>query len=292
MPDGRRIDFFGFFDPLVGNESKDFPSPMMRVTEGQVVHTVLYPNKNTHTIHHHGIEPTPHNDGAGHASFEVAEEGSYTYQWQATHAGTYFYHCHKNTVLHFELGMYGPLIVDPPEGEGHARYGQTVIEYDQEVLWIPDDVDPDWHDLHHKAGLECPWDNSQHLLRFVPTYFMLTGVPHPRSRTDRRVAVRSRVGERLLIRILNAAYGPISVTLPFNATVIGKDGHALGSSEDFRYSRPYSIPAGEPVQLTTAQRWDLLIVPDRTGVFTVPMDIMHWVRGAPHGRVETTITVS
>lgn len=295
MPDGRRIDFWGFFDPFGGDGDDDagtFPSPLMRVREGQIVHTTLYPNKNSHTIHHHGIEPTPHNDGAGHASFEVSDNGSYTYQWRASHAGTYFYHCHKNTVLHFELGMYGPLIVDPPEGEGYCRYGTDVVAYDQEVLWVPDDVDPSWHDLHHKAGLDCPWDDSQHLLRFEPRYFLLTGVPHPRTMTDRNVAVRARVGERLLLRVLNAAYGPISFTLPFDAVCIGKDGHVLGGVEDFRYSRPFTIPAGSRIDLSTAQRWDLFVVPDRVGVFTVGMDIYHWIKGVPHGRVETTITVS
>jgi plastocyanin len=289
MPDGRRVVFYGFYDPRLAEEVKTFPSPLMRVTEGQIVHTTLRASKNTHTIHHHGIEPTPHNDGVGHSSFEVSD--TYTYQWRASHAGTYFYHCHKNTVLHFELGMYGPLIIDPPKGEGYVRYGTDEVPYDQEVLWVPDDVDPDWHDLSHQAGLACPWDHSQHLLRFRPRYFMLTGVPHPNSRTDRRVAVRSRVGERLLLRVLNAAYGPIRLTLPFDAVVINRDGHTLGGAEDFDYSWPYTLPAGAPIDITTAQRWDLLVVPDRTGVFTVPIDIKHWVRGNPHGRVETTITV-
>jgi plastocyanin len=290
MPDGRGVVFYGFYDPRLTEKVKSFPSPLMRVTEGQIVHTTLRSSKNTHTVHHHGIEPAPHNDGVGHSSFEVSD--TYTYQWRASHAGTYFYHCHKNTVLHFELGMYGPLIIDPPKGEGYVRYGTDEVPYDQEILWVPDDVDPDWHDLSHQAGLACPWDHSQHLLHFRPRYFMLTGVPHPNSRTDRRVAVRSRVGERLLLRVINAAYGPIRLTLPFDAVVINKDGHTLGSAEDFDYSWPFTVRAGSPIDITTAQRWDLLVVPDRTGVFTVPIDIKHWVRGSPQGRVETTITVT
>lgn len=291
MPDGRTIRFWGFEDPT-SSIRRPFPSPMIRVREGQVVHTTLRSSKNTHTIHHHGIEPTPHNDGVGHSSFEVDDH--YTYQWRASSAGSYFYHCHKNTVLHFELGMYGSLIVDPPQGEGFVRRGTDIVPYDQEVIWIPDDVDPLWHDpeVDHSLGVACPFDTGQHLLHFRPTYFLLSGVPHPWTRTDRRVAQRCRVGERVVLRLLNAAYGPVEVTLPFDAEVISMDGHVLGGPKTSRYSRPFTTPAGEPFWLTTAQRRDVLIVPDRTGTFTVPMDVKHWVRGEPHGRIETTITVS
>ena len=291
MPDGKRVDFWSFRDPTDKKNDKPFPAPIIRVREGQIVHTTLWASKNTHTIHHHGIEPTPHNDGVGHTSFEV--DKTYTYQWRASESGSFFYHCHKNTTLHFELGMYGPLVIDPPQGPGFVRRGTQVVPYDHEVVWIPDDVDPAWRSLGHSAGLRCgPFDDTQHMLRFEPRYWLLSGVPHPRTRTDSKVTARCRRGERLLIRLLNAAYGPVEVRLPFDAECIGMDGHTLGGPKGDRYSRPWTIPAGQSCELSTAQRWDLLVQPDRVGTFPVTMDVKHWVQGTPQGRIETAIIVS
>jgi FtsP/CotA-like multicopper oxidase with cupredoxin domain len=291
MPDGRTVDFWSFADPADRRNRRPFPAPLIRVREGQVVHTRLIASTNTHTIHHHGIEPAPRDDGVGHTSFEVSD--LYDYQWRPAHSGLFFYHCHKNTVLHFELGMYGPLIVDPPEGEGYVRHGREVVPYDHEVLWIVDDVDPTWHShLNHSAGMACPADGSRPMLHFRPEYWLINGVPHPETRHHPAVAPTVAVGERVLIRLLNAAYGPAVVRLPFPATCIGMDGHTLGGPGVDRYSRPVTVPAGEPLELSTAQRWDLLVVPDRTGSFTVPMDVRHWVRGHARGRAETTLTVT
>lgn len=93
MDDGRSVTIWGFTDgDMGGMMSGPFPSPAIRVREGQIVHT-RFTNEGMmwlHTIHHHGIEPSDMNDGVGHTSFDVS--GTYTYQWKASHAGTYFYH--------------------------------------------------------------------------------------------------------------------------------------------------------------------------------------------------------
>lgn len=91
-----------------------FPGPTMRVPRGSVVHIATdCQGPPPHTIHWHGIEPTPMNDGVGHCSFEVS--GTYIYQWQPNFTGTYFYHCHRNTVQHFEFGLYGLMPFGVPD---------------------------------------------------------------------------------------------------------------------------------------------------------------------------------
>jgi hypothetical protein len=90
-----------------------FPGPTLRVPRGVIFHcNTQGTGPPPHTIHWHGIEPTPMNDGVGHCSMEI---GQYTYQWQPNFIGTYFYHCHRNTVQHFEFGLYGMLLIEPPD---------------------------------------------------------------------------------------------------------------------------------------------------------------------------------
>ncbi len=108
----KRIHFFTVRDadgPLGGT----YPGPICRVPRGAVFHGKLAgKGPPPHTIHWHGIEPTPINDGVGHCSMEF---GNYLYQWQPNFTGTYFYHCHRNTMQHFEFGLFSLLPIEPPE---------------------------------------------------------------------------------------------------------------------------------------------------------------------------------
>lgn len=288
-PDGQRVRFWGFTDPDSPNEidrTAAYPSPLMRVRQGQVVHTQLESEHGAHTIHFHAIEPTTMNDGVGHVSFEVND--TYIYQWQAAEPGTYFYHCHRNTVLHFEMGMVGPLIVDPPEGPGYLYSGGP--RYQVERILFVDDVDPRWHDLaggSHDVGL-CGEDAE--LNRWEPKYFLINGVFSNKTMTDPKVMTTGRLGQRILVRIINAGYSVLRITLGINASLVGVDGRMLGRHP---WNRVMAIPANSPQVLTTAGRFDLLITPFTRGNFPVKFEFIDWISGVVHpgGVVNTQIKV-
>lgn len=193
------------FDDTLGPAADMWPAPTIRVREGQLVHSLMNNSHGPHTIHHHGIEPTPVNDGVGHLTMEIGGEGdggNYHYQWKASESGTYFYHCHRNTTLHFELGMYGMLIIDPDVdgapfadgGPGQTLVGDAPTAYDRETFWVVDDIDLSWHesdffDGHDKSfGVQDPNPYPQpftggfHLIPsgglndFNPDFFVATGV--------------------------------------------------------------------------------------------------------------------
>ena len=124
--DGRKeIIFFTFTDddnPATGMGT--YPGPTVRVPRGVIFHCETSgKGPPPHTIHWHGIEPTPMNDGVGHCSMEI---GHYVYQFQPNFIGTYFYHCHRNTMQHFEFGLFGMVLVDPPDAYFATQVDVTI----------------------------------------------------------------------------------------------------------------------------------------------------------------------
>jgi FtsP/CotA-like multicopper oxidase with cupredoxin domain len=283
MPDGKRVTMWVFYDPR-DPARMTFPSEMIRVRQGQIVHTRLS-GFHHHTIHHHGIEGTPFNDGVGHTSFLVDRE--YTYQWFASQAGSYLYHCHMNTVLHFEMGMYGLLIVDPPEGRGRVFSGGPA--YDVEGFWVADEIDPRWHELDEHAGMGCPFTREDPgLNRFEPKYFVISGAPHPLTRKDPRVAVNAKAGETILIRVANAGYTIQEFTIEgLEAEIVAMDGRPLTG----RYAEPVFLAPGAPLELTTAQRRDIILRPKSPGSFPVTVKFRDWISREILGSAETFINV-
>jgi len=304
FPDGLEVEIWSFEDDASG---KSFPGPLTRANEGEIVHVELKPSKQAHTLHHHGIEPDPRNDGVGHSSFEV--KGSYTYQFLVNEgepgdpnkgaAGTYFYHCHVNTVLHVQMGMFGPMIFDPPTGRGRA-FIDDPVGYDPraETLIVAWSSDPRWHRFNHGAGLD---GEDVGLNRFEPTNFYLLGgnLDAPSKKVgvqsvDKVFATADPKAPGLL-RVNNANYFPTVVTLGggLKAELIAHDGRPL---------RDTAIKPSPPVSaLTTklafgaAERYDMRLRPPqgaRSGdTFPLKVDWLHWITGALVGTQTTTVEV-
>lgn len=230
---------------ISGADRDAWPGHTIRVREGEIVHSVMGSRSGPHTIHHHGIEPTAANDGVGHLTFEVGG-GQYTYQWRAAEAGTYFYHCHRNTTLHFEMGMYGMLIVDPDVpgapftdgGPGVTLVRDTPTAYDAEAIWVADDIDTRWHgsdvgdplfngtpviaNSDVAAGIQDPDTDARagfisindpdnpRLHDFRPNVFVVSGVAAPAVDDGQNliagVGATIQTNQTLLVRTLNASY--------------------------------------------------------------------------------------
>ena len=308
FPDGFETEIWSFED---GTSGRVFPAPAIRAREGEIVHVTLQPAKRSHTIHLHGMEPDPRNDGVGHTSFEVT--GQYTYQFKPQPgapgdpnrgaAGTYFYHCHVNTVLHVQMGMFGPMIIDPAVGRGTAFFDDPV-GYDTraETLLVAYSVDPRWHAFSHAAGLA---GEDVGLNRFEPRNFYVLGgaLAGPPSAGDvqypKQLTVNGPAG-RLpsLLRVLNANYFPTQLTFldPAGRPVkmgqlIAHDGRAFRDTSNPDPTVPClpvhdaaGVERSSPLltdvlAFGAAERYDLILRPPSTGTYTARFQWFNWVTG-------------
>ncbi|MDP3064889.1 MAG: copper oxidase [Chloroflexota bacterium] len=96
------------------------PGPTIRVTEGDTVRVVLRNELPQPTsVHWHGLHVPNAMDGVAGVTQKAVEPGeSFTYEFTASHAGTFMYHSHGPfSREQIDRGLYGTLIIEPQKPE-------------------------------------------------------------------------------------------------------------------------------------------------------------------------------
>lgn len=251
---------------------RDVPSAHIEPIEGQLI-SVDFFNQSMmpHTIHFHGLDVDQQNDGVPSTSFEVPPMGSYTYRFVAPHAGTYHYHCHVDTVLHYARGMWGAVIVRPPDGATNRVWagGPT---FDEEVLWHLHTVDTSWLQLQQSGTGTA---------RHRPDGFLLNGLETAAARTDPYTRVRVQQGRTACLRLVHAGYQWARVSLgglPFE--VVATDGRPMRQ-----------VQKATSLEIGPGERYDLLLTPGQAGSFPGRVEYLDDYTGRILGSVETVVEV-
>lgn len=103
------------------------PGPLLRWREGDTV-TLRVHNRlpQDTSIHWHGILLPANMDGVPGFSFAgIAPNGMYEYRFKVQQSGTYWYHSHS--AFQEQLGVYGPLVIDPLEPEPYEYERDYVV---------------------------------------------------------------------------------------------------------------------------------------------------------------------
>lgn len=211
MADGSKILVWGLVDTVTSlgfNGTMVTPGPVLEMVEGQPVAVTLNAMM-PHTMHWHGLDvPTPVDgdpDTSGWVGMMPAPRvdpakglgSSFTYSFTAPPAGTYFYHCHVDTVVHMEMGMMGSVVVRPPGGVSRVYANGPVFE--KEYIWQLHTMDSTWHKPGHVVSGTTNF-------RYVPDYFLINGMDGANLLTDTSTAVTATVGQAVLIRLVNFGY--------------------------------------------------------------------------------------
>jgi nitrite reductase (NO-forming) len=198
------------------------PGPMLRVRQGDTVELTLKnapDSKLSHSIDLHAVI----GPGGGAKVTQIAPGESATFTFKALNPGVYIYHCASPLVpQHIANGMYGMIVVEPPEGlppvdhEFYVMQGDFYLEGDRAE-----------HGLHDFSLKEMTDEHPNYVV-FNGAVGALTG-DH---------ALKANVGDK--IRIFFGVGGP-NMTSSF---------HVIGEIFDTVYPEGSTSPVQHNVQTT------------------------------------------
>ena len=235
LEDGTALPIWGYGWTTDGYIT--LPGPLLHYQEGdQVVLAFENPSPESHTIHLHGLDVDQANDGVPSTSFYVATGESTTYDFTATHSGTYLYHCHVTTTLHLTMGMYGMVLVTRPDGTIYE--GGPLVSQDVPLLFS---------DLEVATNLDPVGSFPFHDMR--PDVFMVNGKAG--SQLDDEV-VWTTSDAPTALRLGSAAYSRIRCHFPeaLNAQLWMSDG------------RPVPVEVLDSLDMYPGERFTVLIQPE------------------------------
>lgn len=172
----------------------DIPGPTVHVRQGDTIEfTLTNEGAVPHSMDFHAAQIDPRV-----AFRSVAQGESVTFTFTPRHAGAFMYHCGTAPVLmHIATGMYGAIIVDPPEPLPEAK---------EFVL-----VQSEYYVSPGQGGLSV-FDYSKMLSTF-PDFVVFNGRPDQYIQEP----IRVNVGDRVRFYVVSA--GP---THPCNFHVVGE----------------------------------------------------------------------
>ncbi len=160
-----------------------------------------------------------------------------TYCWAAPRAGSYVYQSGTHPAVQVQMGLYGAVVVDAAPGGACAPRcayaGVSGADFNKEIVAIYSELDPALHasvaaDAYGDATADVPRTST---IFYEPQYFFVDGFVDgdtgPIAFTSRDTRMAGQLGDRVLLRLLNAGLESHSVSLPEgHFTIIGEDGSA------------------------------------------------------------------
>ncbi|MDO8678621.1 MAG: copper resistance system multicopper oxidase [Acidobacteriota bacterium] len=259
------------------------PAPTLRWKEGDTV-TMRVANtlREDASIHWHGIILPANMDGVPGLSFHGIRPGeTYTYQFTVKQGGTYWYHSHSG--FQEQVGLYGPLVIEPREPEP--------FRFDREhVVLLTDWTDEDPSRLFAKLKKQSDYYNFNKrtlgdFMCDVRANGLKNSVAERRAWGDMRMNPTDlsdvtghtythlmngvtpdgnwtglfKPGERVRLRFINgSAMTYFDVRIPgLKMTVVAADG---------QYVHPVTV---DEFRIATAETFDVIVEPSGQDAFTI-----------------------
>lgn len=171
---------------------------------------------------------------------ETASGATVGYYWNNVEPGTYLYKSGTHPAKQVQMGLYGALTVDSALGAAYDG-----ISYDQEVVLLYSEVDPE---LHNTLSSAKP-------LTYRPKYFLVNGSPF----NGELPQPIGGIGQTTLLRFLNSGLKDHAPSISSGyLQIVAEDGNVY----------PYPLQQYS-MNLAAGKTMDALLIPDTTGTYTI-----------------------
>jgi len=238
------------------------PGSQIRIKEGEKVKITL---KNELpepvSIHWHGIPVPNMMDGVPGVTQDAVQPGeSFTYEFTATHPGTYMYHTHQSAVHQMDRGLYGSIIVEPKEKTYDRDYTLMLDEWIGNPSYFNSAMNDmsgmDHGNMHHGASSPNDMHGSPTMVHDMSFYdvFTING-----KSGDLVEPLKVKEGETVRIRLANVGFLSHNIHLHGHKfKVVAIDGQELNEPQEIK-DQLISIAPGE--------RYDIEFVADNPGIW-------------------------
>jgi FtsP/CotA-like multicopper oxidase with cupredoxin domain len=238
------------------------PGPELRLKEGERIRIVLRNGlAEPTTIHWHGVDvPNPMDGVPGITQKPVQPGDTFTYEFEARPPGTRWYHTHFQEHRQLDLGLAGPLIIEPVEREPFPFDREYTLVLDD---WATGSGPPVPRTAEGTAGAQGGMGGMMGRGMMggmmagghTPAYDAMTinGKAYPGTQP---LAVRQ--GERVRLRLINASAD--------HSHIIRLAGHRLRVTHTDGNPLLQAVEV-DAIPLAPAERYDAFFVADHPGVW-------------------------
>ena len=222
------------------------PGPMIRATNGDKVRILIENNlPEPTTIHWHGIQVPNNMDGIPDETQKPIQPGeSFTYEFVAKPAGTYWYHSHFDSDKQISVGLSGAFIIEP--------VGGLASKPDIDKVFMLNE----WRVIDGQTYAAMPATGMD------GNFFTINGKAFPNTEN-----VTAKVGQKIRLRFIGSGQMIHPMHLHgFPFKIVATDGNDVPESAQW---------TKDVVSVAPGERYDIEFTPDRRGKWMLHCHIPH-----------------
>lgn len=222
------------------------PGPLIRVTEGDKVKIILKNNlPEPTTIHWHGVQVPNDMDGIPDVTQKPIQTGeTFTYEFIAKPAGTYWYHSHYDSDKQISVGLSGAFIIEPKGGLVNKPDVDKVLMLNE------------WRVIDGQTYAAMPATGMD------GNFFTINGKSYPNTET-----ITVRVGQKVRLRLIGSGQMIHPMHLHgFPFKIVATDGNDVPLSAQI---------TKDTITVAPGERYDIEFTPDRPGRWMLHCHIPH-----------------